>query len=228
MPSTVVSAIHGSRVTAGVRSGAARPVPENGVTGGTVRAWRCVDRSIPNASPSSRSSLLIVVNLAIFGTKKEVRGIPSKERPAAILDLSPQEGEHIIPQQANRGRPARRVHRAALDRSPADPAGPGDGDQAEPLELTFEPSPAHDIHQFAPGVHNATIEYWPRAQDLRGGEGRAACSARTPGRSTSADAARLSNPPRRGSARRAARPSRTSSPGSRRPRRSSSSSTRCW
>jgi len=42
--------------------------------------------------------LLIAVNAAIIGTRSEVRGTPVKERPSAIVKLSPQEGEHIIPQ----------------------------------------------------------------------------------------------------------------------------------
>ena len=42
--------------------------------------------------------VLIVANLAYFGTRNEVRGTVAPERPAAILQLTPQEGENIIPQ----------------------------------------------------------------------------------------------------------------------------------
>ena len=42
--------------------------------------------------------LVIVANLAYFGTRNEVRGTPAPERPSAILQLTPQEGEDILPQ----------------------------------------------------------------------------------------------------------------------------------
>ena len=36
------------------------------------------------------------------------------------------------------------------------------------LELDFEPKASHDIRQFSPGVHNATIEYWPKEKTYEG------------------------------------------------------------
>jgi len=105
--------------------------------------------------------LLVVVNLAIFGTKKEVRGIPSKERPAAILGLTPQEDDHIIPQQgivvdlrlSYTGQLS--IDRRLIPQDQLEITKPN------LLELSFTLGPTHDIRQFSPGVHNATIEYWP-------------------------------------------------------------------
>ena len=108
--------------------------------------------------------LLIVVNVAIIGTKAEVRGTPSPQRSAAILDLSPQEGEDIIPQapivvslkDTYTGQLSIDGRLIPLDqvtiRNP------------NFYELTFQPSPAHDIKAFAPGPHTATIEYWPETK----------------------------------------------------------------
>ena len=108
--------------------------------------------------------LLIVVNAAIIGTRSEVRGTPTKERSSAILDLNPQEGEHIIPQapivvslkDTYTGQLSIDGRLIPLDqvtvRNP------------NFYELTFQPSPAHDIREFAPGPHTATIEYWPETK----------------------------------------------------------------
>ena len=108
--------------------------------------------------------VLVVANLAYFGTKKEVRGTVAPERPAAILQLTPQEGEDIIP-QAPIVVDLRVTYTAQLS---------VDGrlipqDQVEIshpnlFELSFQPTPAHDIHRFAPGPHIATVEYWPQNQ----------------------------------------------------------------
>ena len=108
--------------------------------------------------------LLIVVNVAIIGTKAEVRGTPSPQRSAAILDLSPQEGEDIIPEapivvslkDTYTGQLSVDGRLIPLDqvtiRNP------------NFFELTFQPSAAHDIKEFAPGPHTATIEYWPETK----------------------------------------------------------------
>jgi hypothetical protein len=32
------------------------------------------------------------------------------------------------------------------------------------FELTFEPKAGHDIREFSPGPHTATIEYWPETK----------------------------------------------------------------
>ena len=42
--------------------------------------------------------LLIVVNVAIIGTRSEVRGAVVPERSPVIFQISPQEGEDIVPQ----------------------------------------------------------------------------------------------------------------------------------
>jgi hypothetical protein len=108
--------------------------------------------------------LLIVVNAAIFGTKSEVRGTPTPERAAAILDLSPQEGESQLPQApiivSLKGTYTGQlsVDGRLIPQDQVTIRNPNF------YELTFQPTPAHDIHEFAPGPHNATIEYWPETK----------------------------------------------------------------
>jgi hypothetical protein len=107
--------------------------------------------------------LLIVVNLAIFGTRKEVRGTAAPERPTGIVQLSPQENELVLAQSS-----------IIVDLKPTYTAQlsidghpiPDDQLSVEPnvYELSFQPTPDHDIHRFAPGTHTATVVYWPRAK----------------------------------------------------------------
>ena len=42
--------------------------------------------------------VLVVVNLAIFGTRNEVRGTASQKLPGPIVAVDPQQGENILPQ----------------------------------------------------------------------------------------------------------------------------------
>ncbi|MGO9875876.1 MAG: hypothetical protein ACLPVY_19025 [Acidimicrobiia bacterium] len=106
--------------------------------------------------------VVIVANLAYFGTKNEVRGTVAPERPAAILELSPQEGEDIIPEASivvdlrdNY------VGQLSID-GRLIPQDQVEITHPNVFELTFEPTPGHDIHEFSPGPHVATIEYWPQ------------------------------------------------------------------
>jgi hypothetical protein len=105
--------------------------------------------------------LLIVVNVAIFGTKGEVRGTQNPQRSAAILQLSPQEGESIPP-QAPIVVDLRDDYTGQLSiDSRLIPLDQVTVTNPNLFELTFQPTAEHDIHEFAPGDHTATIEYWP-------------------------------------------------------------------
>jgi len=107
--------------------------------------------------------VLIVVNLAIFGTRKEVRGTAAPERPTGIVQLSPQEDELVLAQSS-----------VIVDLRPTYTAQLSlDGHlipddqvdvQSNIFELSFQPTPDHDIHRFAPGTHTATVEFWPRTK----------------------------------------------------------------
>jgi hypothetical protein len=105
--------------------------------------------------------LLIVVNAAILGTRSEVRGAVVPERSPAILELSPQEGEDIVPQApivVNLN--DKFSGQLSLDRHliPQDQVSIT---HPNVFELTFQPGAAHDIAKFTPGPHEATIEFWP-------------------------------------------------------------------
>jgi len=108
--------------------------------------------------------LLIVVNLAIFGTRHEVRGTASLELPAAVLQVSPQNGEHVIPQTPiivdlrPKYTGQLTIDRALIPQDQLTITTPN------LYELVFQPTPAHDIHQYSPGDHTATIEFWPQTK----------------------------------------------------------------
>jgi hypothetical protein len=109
--------------------------------------------------------LLVVVNVAIIGTRSEVRGNPpSPSRPSAILGLQPQEGDHIIP-QAPIVVSLKGVYTGQLSVDgrliPLDQVTVRNPNL---FELTFQPSAEKDITEFSPGSHTATIEYWPESK----------------------------------------------------------------
>ena len=158
--------------------------------------------------------LLIVVNAAILGTRSEVRGAVVPERSPVILELSPQEGEDIVPQapivvDLNE----KYTGQLTLDRHliPDDQVSIT---HPNVFELMFQPGADHDITKFSPGPHEATIEFWPVGQDLRAGESAALAGhllvelqRRLSNTSASISRSTLRSRPRRGSALRAVRPS---------------------
>jgi hypothetical protein len=105
--------------------------------------------------------LLLVVNLAIFGTLHEVRGTASLKLPGPITDVSPEPGEDIPPQASiivdllPKYEGQLTIDRDIIpeDQLSPDPSG---------VEIVFQPLAGHDITQFAPGPHTATIEAWPQ------------------------------------------------------------------
>lgn len=107
--------------------------------------------------------VLIVVNLAIYGTRKEVRGTAAPDRPTVIVQLSPQENELVLAQSSiDVTLKPTYTAQLSIDGKPI----PDDQLDVQPnvFSLTFEPTPDHDIHRFAPGTHTATVEYWPRTK----------------------------------------------------------------
>lgn len=104
--------------------------------------------------------VLIAVNAAIFGTRNEVRGVPVPERPPAVLALSPQENEFALAQD-----------KIVVQLKPTFAAQLSIDARVIPDDqltidstlntLGFQPGPDHDIGQFSPGTHTATVEYWP-------------------------------------------------------------------
>ena len=108
--------------------------------------------------------VVIVANLAYFGTKNEVRGTVAPERPAAILQLTPQEGDHVIPQApVVIDLRATYTGQLSLD-GRLIPQDQVEISHPNLFELSFEPTPAHDVKKFSPGSHVATIEYWPQTE----------------------------------------------------------------
>jgi hypothetical protein len=104
--------------------------------------------------------LIVVANLAYFGTRNEVRGQASLQLPKPIVQVDPQQGENILPQASivadilprNTGQLSIDSRLIPQDQLVIDP---------NLVELIFQPKSGHDITQFAPGPHTATLEAWP-------------------------------------------------------------------
>lgn len=106
--------------------------------------------------------VLVVVNLAIFGTLHEVRGTASLELPAPIVSVDPQQGDHILPQATIIvGLLPKYTGRLTIDHDLIP------DDQLEVTNLvtiSYQPKAGNDITQLAPGDHSATIESWPNTK----------------------------------------------------------------
>ena len=103
--------------------------------------------------------LIVVANLAYFGTRNEVRGTASQKLPGAIVAVDPQQGENILPQGSISVTVLPRyTGQLTIDRNliPQDQL-----DNPGLYEFVFQPKPGHDITAFRPGSHNATFEAWP-------------------------------------------------------------------
>jgi hypothetical protein len=103
--------------------------------------------------------ILVVVNLAIFGTLREVRGNPSQNLPGPIVAVAPQQGENILPQASiSISLLARYTGQLSIDQHliPQDQL-----DNPSIYEFVFQPKVGHDITAFRPGPHTATFEAWP-------------------------------------------------------------------
>jgi hypothetical protein len=107
--------------------------------------------------------VLIAANVAIFGTRNEVRGTAAPERPTPLVQLSPQENELVLAQSSIIVdlRPTYTAQ-LSIDGNPI----PDDQLSIQPdvFELSFQPNAEHDIHRFEPGTHTATVEYWPKTK----------------------------------------------------------------
>ena len=109
--------------------------------------------------------VIVVVNLAIFGTLHEVRGTASQKLPGAIVTVDPQQGENILPQASIViDLRANYTGQLYIDRKLI----PQDQLVIDPnlVELIFQPKTGHDITQFSPGSHTATIESWPSTKTI--------------------------------------------------------------
>jgi hypothetical protein len=103
--------------------------------------------------------LIVAANLAIFGTRNEVRGTASQNLPGPIVTVEPQQGEIILPQASiSVAVLARYTGRLSIDRQLIP-----DDQIINPniYEFVFQPKTGHDITAFEPGPHNATFEAWP-------------------------------------------------------------------
>jgi hypothetical protein len=103
--------------------------------------------------------VIVVANLAYFGTRNEVRGSAPQKLGGAIISVDPQQGENILPQASISATVlARYTGQLTIDGRviPQDQL-----DSPSLYQFVFQPKTGHDITAFQPGAHNATFEAWP-------------------------------------------------------------------
>ncbi|HYL53700.1 MAG TPA: hypothetical protein VEZ15_17130 [Acidimicrobiia bacterium] len=107
-------------------------------------------------------AVLAGVNIAILGARSQVNGPAAVQRPGAIVQLEPEEGQLTLP-QGRVGAQLRTQFTAQLlidnhlipqDQTTGDP-GLG--------EYYFEPGPGKEFGELPKGAHNAVVQWWPRA-----------------------------------------------------------------
>jgi hypothetical protein len=101
------------------------------------------------------------VNLAIWGGRAQVDGPPAVQRPVAIVDLHPAEGQLTLPQD----RVGAQVRTDFVAQLRIDgrviPADQVDGD-ASLGQYYFQPGPDKEFRELGKGAHSAVLEWWPR------------------------------------------------------------------
>jgi hypothetical protein len=106
--------------------------------------------------------VLAGVNIAIWGAQSQVNGPAAVQRPTAIVQLEPEEGQLTLP-QGRVGAQLRTQYAAQLvidnqvipqDQTSGDP-GLG--------EFYFEPGAGKELRELAKGAHSAVVQWWPRA-----------------------------------------------------------------
>jgi hypothetical protein len=106
--------------------------------------------------------VLVAINVAIWGGRAQQNGPAAVQRPGAIVDLQPNEGGHILPQDVV-GAQLRNefTGQLTIDRDviPQDQLS-----GASSLnQFLFQPGPGKDIRELAKGRHAAVIEWWSRS-----------------------------------------------------------------
>jgi hypothetical protein len=105
--------------------------------------------------------LLAGVNIAIWGAQSQVNGPAAVQRPLAIVQLEPEEGQLTLP-QGSVGVQLRTEYNGQLvidgrvipqDQTTGDP-GLG--------QILFTPGTGKELRELAKGGHNAVVEWWPR------------------------------------------------------------------
>jgi hypothetical protein len=106
--------------------------------------------------------VLAGINVAIWGAQSQVNGPAAVQRPVAIVQLEPEEGQLTLP-QGRVGAQLRTDFTAQLliDNQVI----PQDQTTGDPSlgEFYFEPAPGKELRELAKGAHNAVVQWWPRA-----------------------------------------------------------------
>ncbi len=107
--------------------------------------------------------VLAGINVAIWGAQSQENGPAAPQRPVAIVDLVPEEGQLSLP-QGQVGAQLRTPDLTAqllIDNQviPQDQIS-GDPNLAE---FFFDPGPGKEFRELSKGSHIAVVQWWPRA-----------------------------------------------------------------
>jgi hypothetical protein len=106
--------------------------------------------------------VLAGINIAIWGAQSQVNGPAAVQRPVAIVQLEPEEGQLTLPL----GRVGAQLRTDFPAQLVIDNQGiPQDQPTGDPNlgEFYFEPAPGKELRELAKGAHNAAVQWWPRA-----------------------------------------------------------------
>jgi hypothetical protein len=105
--------------------------------------------------------VLAGINVAIWGAQSQVNGPAAVQRPDAIVQLEPDEGQLILPQ----GRVGAQLRTKFTGQLVIDGRViPKDQTTGDPSlgEFVFDPGPGKEFRELAKGSHSAVVQWWPR------------------------------------------------------------------
>ena len=107
--------------------------------------------------------VLAGINIAIWGAQSQENGPAAPQRPVAIVDLTPEEGQLTLP-QSQIGAQLRTTDVTAqlLIDNRVIPQDQITGDPSL-AQFYFNPGPGKEFRELTKGSHIGVVQWWPRA-----------------------------------------------------------------
>jgi hypothetical protein len=106
--------------------------------------------------------VLAAINIGLWGGLSQINGPAAVQRPVAIVQLEPEEGQLTLPQGTVGAQLRTDFSGQILVDNRVIPQDQITGDP-NLGEFFFDPAPGKEFRELAKGAHNAVVQWWPRA-----------------------------------------------------------------